>query len=288
MAVMTGQMPLPLRPEGASPLGEAACLTVDEAGGAVFVWGTLWWSWQTGDEAGRRVAAVQLARAKVATRRDIAAAFGTSRETLWRWEQTYEEQGVAGLVPAKPGPKGAWKLTDDIVEKIVALDARGLTQAAIAGQVGVSSFSVRQVLRDRAAGTDRSPQGDTDTEEDGLPVVPDPAPRTDERQAARFGQLVEAPPMFTQGRQLPLAGLWLALPTLETTGLLQVAEQTYGSLRNGFYGLKSLLLTLVLLALLREPRAEGATRVVPADLGRILALDRAPEVGTIRRRGVSR
>jgi hypothetical protein len=44
------------------------------------------------------------------------------------------------------------------------------------------------------------------------------------------------------------------------------------------------LLTLVLLALLREPRAEGATRVVPADLGRILALDRAPEVSTIRRR----
>ena len=43
-----------------------------------------------------------------------------------------------------------------------------------------------------------------------------------------------------------------------------------------------MLLTLVLLALLREPRAEGATRIVPADLGRILALDRAPEVSTIR------
>ena len=76
----------------------------------------------------------------------------------------------------------------------------------------------------------------------------------------------------------------LALPTLEATGLLQVAEATYGRLRNGFYGLRSVLLTLVLLALLREPRAEGATRIVPADLGRILALDRAPEVSTIRRK----
>ena len=36
--------------------------------------------------------------------------------------------------------------------------------------------------------------------------------------------------------------------------------------------------------LLREPRAEGATRIVPADLGRILALDQAPEVSTIRPR----
>ena len=41
---------------------------------------------------------------------------------------------------------------------------------------------------------------------------------------------------------------------------------------------------LVFLALLREPRAEGATRVPPAALGRVLGLDRAPEVKTIRRK----
>jgi hypothetical protein len=50
---MTAQMPLPLRPDGAIAIGEAECLTVDEAGGvgAVWVWGTLWWSWQAGDQA---------------------------------------------------------------------------------------------------------------------------------------------------------------------------------------------------------------------------------------------
>ena len=277
---MSAQVPLPLQPQGAVPIGDAACVTADEAGGAVWLWGTLWWQWQAGDEAGRRLAAVQLAKAKVAPRTEIAAAFATTTVTLWRWEQTYDERGVAGLVPAKPGPKGAWKLTDDIVEKIVALDAQGHTQVAIAEQVGVSRFSVRRVLAD--VGT--AQPTDVDTEEDDLPVVPVPAPRTDERQAARFGQLVEATPQFTQGRQLPLAGLLLALPTLETTGLLQSADEVYGRLTNGFYGLRSVLLTLVLLALLREPRAEGATRVVPADLGRILALDRAPEVSTIRRR----
>ena len=37
-------------------------------------------------------------------------------------------------------------------------------------------------------------------------------------------------------------------------------------------------------ALLGEARAEGATRIVPADLGRVLGLDRAPEVKTIRRK----
>jgi len=37
----------------------------------------------------------------------------------------------------------------------------------------------------------------------------------------------------------------------------------YGRLRNGFYGLETMLVLLMFLALLREPRAEDATRVPP-------------------------
>jgi hypothetical protein len=284
MAGMSAQVPLPLTPQGAVSIGEAACLTVDSDGGAVWVWGTLWWSWQADDEAGRRLAVVQLAAAKVAKRVEIAAAFKVTPETVWRWCRDYQQAGIAGLVPAKPGPKGAWKLTGELIERIVALDAQGLTQAQVAEQAGVSSFSVRQVLRERSRPATAEVSVSEPQSEKGLPVVPAPAPRSAERQAARYGQLIEAAPQVTEGRQLPLAGLLLALPTLEATGLLEVAGKTYGKLQNGFYGLRSVLLTLVLLALLREPRAEGATRIVPGDLGRILALDRAPEVSTIRRR----
>ena len=45
-----------------------------------------------------------------------------------------------------------------------------------------------------------------------------------------------------------------------------------------------MLIVLVFLALLREARAEGATRIPPDALGRVLGLDRAPEVKTIRRK----
>jgi hypothetical protein len=90
--------------------------------------------------------------------------------------------------------------------------------------------------------------------------------------------------VFTPGARYPLAGLLLALPPLEDTGLLDAARQVYGQLKNGFYGLTATLLTVVFLALAGEPRAEGATRVPPAALGRVLGLDRAPEVKTIRRK----
>jgi len=80
-----------------------------------------------------------------------------------------------------------------------------------------------------------------------------------------------------------LAGLLLAIPALETTGLLSCAATVFGSLRNGFYGLDTMLVEGVLRALAGEPRAEGATRIDPHALGRILGLDRGPEVKTIRR-----
>ncbi len=105
---------------------------------------------------------------------------------------------------------------------------------------------------------------------------PDTMPRDGERAAARWGLLGEAAaPVFTPGARYPLAGLLLALPALEATGLLGCARVVYGRLRDGFYGLDATLLTLVFLALLGEPRAEGATRVPPAALGRVLGLDRA-------------
>ena len=116
-------------------------------------------------------------------------------------------------------------------------------------------------------------------------MLPDPVARDAERALARFGLLGEgAAPVFTPGARYPLAGLLLALPALEGTGLLECARATYGRVRNGFYGLEVMLVVLVFLALLREPRAEGATRVSPAALGRVLGLDRAPEVKTIRRK----
>ena len=91
-------------------------------------------------------------------------------------------------------------------------------------------------------------------------------------------------PVFAPGARYPLAGLLPTLPALEGTGLLEAARQVCGRLRHGHYWLAATLLTLVFLALAGEPRAEGATRVPPAALGRVPVLDRAPEVETIRRK----
>ena len=298
MAGMLTQLPLPLLPAGAAEIAPGVGLvTGDDGGGLVSVHGLATFAWDGGDEAGRRLAAVQLVRLRAASQAQAAAAFGVDPVTVWRWDQALAAGGVAGLVPARRGPKGASKLTPQLAARIRDLDAVGVTLGEIAAATGVSTFSVRNALGRVASGgrpgagaaeDSAGPGADSD---DGagqgavVPVLPDPVPRDGERALARWGLLGEgAVPVFTPGARYPLAGLLLAVPALEDTGLLNAARQVYGRLRDGFYGLTATLLTLVFLALAGEPRAEGATRVPPGALGRVLGLDRAPEVKTIRRK----
>jgi transposase-like protein len=279
----------------------------------VFVAGMATFAFDAGDEVGRRLAAVQLVTTDIASAVAVADGFGVSVETLWRWRRRFEVHGVGGLMAAKTGPKGPHKLTEAIIRRVRELDKQGLSLAAIGTAVGIGTSTVRVALGrvTAAAGGQATPipasddpnpveavnrDGDGDevvgagaggagSDQPGaaLAVLPMPAARTLERALARTGELIEAPVVLTEGPHLPLAGLLLILPALAVTGLITAFEQTYGRLRNGFYGLRATLLMVLFLALLRDPRAEGATRIRPADLGRLLGLDRAPEVKTLRR-----
>jgi transposase len=117
-----------------------------------------------------------------------------------------------------------------------------------------------------------------------VPVLADPVDRAGERALARFGLIPYAPPVFTPCARAPLAGLLLGLPALAGTGLLECAHTVYGELPHGFYSLDTMLCESVFRALLGEARAQGAARIDPPALGRVLGLDRAPEVKTIRRK----
>ena len=61
------------------------------------------------------------------------------------------------------------------------------------------------------------------------------------------------------------------------------ARKLYGEIGPAFYGLRTTLVTLLLMALLRIKRPEQLKERDPAAFGRLLGLDRAPEVKTLRR-----
>ena len=76
MARMLSQLPLPLLPAGAAEIAPGVGLLAGEGGGLVTVHGLAAFAWDAGDEAGRRLAAVQLVRLRAASQGQVAEAFG--------------------------------------------------------------------------------------------------------------------------------------------------------------------------------------------------------------------
>ncbi len=137
---------LPLVPVQSRSVGPSAALLEDAVGGVVFVFGMLTFVYAAGDDLARRLAAVQLARMKIATKGEVASAFAVTTTTLARWCAIYAAAGVEGLATERTGPKGPTKLTPALRVQIVELDGRGLSLAKIAAATGVSTATVRVAL----------------------------------------------------------------------------------------------------------------------------------------------
>lgn len=112
----------------------------------------------------------------------------------------------------------------------------------------------------------------------------DPTDRGGDRLLARLGLLDDAPPLFGSAHAVPHAGVLLAVPALLRSGIFECAQQIYGSLGPAFFGLRTTFLTLLFMALWRIKRPEALKEHSPTDLGRVLGVDRAPEVKTLRRK----
>jgi len=124
------------------------------------------------------------------------------------------------------------------------------------------------------------------TARDPLPVSldSDPHNRAVDRVLACLGLLDDAAPLFAPATQVPGVGSLLAIPALVESGVFEIAKEIYGSIGPSFYGLRTTLVTLLLMALLRIKRPEGLKEHSPGALGCVVGLDRLPEVKTLRRK----
>jgi predicted nucleic acid-binding Zn-ribbon protein len=104
-----------------------------------------------------------------------------------------------------------------------------------------------------------------------------------DRMAASVGELTAVEPAFQAVSDVPNGGVLLALPALLAVGLLHQAQK-YFQLPKGYYGLESLFLMLAFLALARLPSLERLRYCAPGEWGKLLGLDRIPEVRTVRKK----
>ncbi len=251
------------------------------------------------DRMAQAHAMVSLVEQGWADQLEVARAFNQSARTVRRQQRRFEDGGLAALGCSNGYPPGRARVPAVRQELVHKLKANGHSNCAIARRLGVSEAAVRKLLR-RLGWKDSSTQSQFSLEpmQNSNPNLSalaspatslrsadtNPADRRGDRLLAYLGLLDDAAPLFGSGTGIPRAGVLLALPALLAGGVLECAHQIYGSLGPAFYGLRTSLLTLRLMALWRIKRPEGLKEHSPQDLGRVLGLDRAPEVKTLRRK----
>ena len=289
-------------PEGLRVINDRCLLRTQDGHRVVIVSGIILAQYAVTDRMAEAHAMISLVEQGWADQTDVARVFGYAARTVRRQQRRFDEGGLAALGRKGGYPRGRARLATCRIERVQQLRAAGNSYRQIARFRGVSAKAIRKLLRRSGWKEPALMQPDlclrsakpgdpnlsafcsTPKEAPLTSHDTDPSNRGIDRLLARLGLLEDAPPLFGAARAVPRAGVLLALPVLVTSGVFECAQRIYGSLGPAFYGLRTSLLTLLLMALWRIKRPEGLKEYSPQDLGRVLGLDRAPEVKTLRRK----
>ena len=220
--------------------------------------------------AGKRLRTIEMLKSQGMSNRAIAHRLGVS------------EKAIRKLVgPSKPTERA------QLAFAAITTAAAGkppTTRVPSAKSTGDAADCTTPSAEDRAGERDPITVPADDGEVVPMSLDRDASDRTFDRQLAHLGLLDDAAPLFREGSSVPGVGVLFALPCLVESGLFRISRKLYGEIGPAFYGLRTTLLTLLLMALLRIKRPEHLKERDPAAFGRLLGLDRAPEVKTLRRR----
>jgi transposase-like protein len=243
------------------------------------------------DVASFRMITAQFVVSGHAKQAQIARAFGVAKISVKRAVKRYREQGPKGFYAPKK-TRGAAVLTAGVLDQAQRLLDEGVPTADVADQLGVKRDTLAKAVRAGRLHARAKPEGGTaallittsksertsrDSEAPmGMGAINVPA-----RLAASVGALEAVAPQFVPALDVPYGGVLFALPALLALGLVD-STPGFLELPKGYYGLDSLMILLAFMALARLNAMEQLRYCAPGEWGKLLGLDRAPEVRTLR------
>ena len=295
---MFRQSLIPGFPEGAQRIGES--LSILERDGQViyFVGGDNYFSHPQGDIKSRRFVLASLMENSHVRAVDLEGPpLLLPHRTLMNWTAQYRRQGSVSFFRNPRAAKPA-VMSTQMSAQCAKLLAEGLRPAEVARRAGINESTLRKALKRQAvpelpkapdcavapdggqvAGSTKSARSRDDAAAaDGMGVA---CTRADERIAAAVGLSQCASTRFEPGQDVQMAGVLSGLPALCANGLLSGLGR-HLHLAAGFYSALHILLVLGFMALGRIRRPEGLRHLPPGEFGKVVGLDRVPEVRTLR------
>jgi hypothetical protein len=291
---MYKQSPLPGFPDGAQRIG--AWLSILEKDGLVtyFLGGDNYFSHPTGDRKSERFALTSLMENGHVRACDLEKPpLSLPHRTLMHWKSRCRNEGPASFFRNIEGPRPPI-MTPEKSAECARLLADGRRPSEVARLAGINESTLRKALKRQGVphlaknaaagepkdiGASKSERSRADAE--AAAGMGTACTRADERVAAAMGLAGCATARFEAGQDVQMAGLLTGLPALCANGLLTGLGK-HLNLPKGFYSALHILLTLGFMALGRIRRPEGLRHLPPGELGKVIGLDRVPEVRTLR------
>ena len=232
---------------------------------------------------------------------DIVRAFGVSKNSVIRSVNAYRTGGVEAFY-APRATRGASVMTPEVMAQAQQLLGAGWSPREVAEQLGLKLDTLRKAIQQgRLTEPVRLQPGESAPENAPVPQPPiatdkstraveDAAAemgtactRPDERVLAAFGLLDGASTRFETCRDVSFGGVLCALPALAENGLFRHIHDCLAKLR-GYYSTLHVIVLLAYMALCRIKAVEQLQYQPPGELGKLLGLDRVPEVRCLRRK----
>ena len=286
---------LPGFPEGSEQISYSLRILRKDGKVTYFLDSDSYFSHAEGDKSSERFALTNLIiNGHVRPSELERAPFCLAHRTLMNWTKQYREKGPGSFFKTKPDQRKPRIMTDDKVTECTALLAAGHYPAEVARLAGIGESTLRkaiarqQVLQPEVSVSQsqsepplstKSERSRTDAQAaDGIGTA---CTRADERIVAAMGLAQSAVSRFELCSDVSMGGLLAGLPSLCANGILSGIGK-HLNLPKGFYSCLHILLTLGFMALARIRRPEGLRHIPPGEFGKVIGLDRVPEVRTLR------
>lgn len=293
---------LPLRPAGTIEINEVISVQLDESQWIYYQGAYPIFQHPASDTRSFRMFTSQLCFHGNCKQVDIISSFHVSKNSVLRNVAKYEREGVEGFYRERKG-RGPTVMTEEVKCRAEELLRAGKTRRQTAVELGVEYDTLHKAIArgdvadgkrvdagreakggnepDQGSGvtTDRSRRSQDDAaagERMGIGCT-----REGERVLAAIGELpTGAPARFEQCHDVAYGGLLCALPALSENGLFRHLEVM--PVLSGYYTAFHVILLLAYMALGRIRAVEGLQYESPGELGKLLGLDRIPEVRCLR------
>ncbi|PIZ23949.1 MAG: hypothetical protein COY49_00625 [Comamonadaceae bacterium CG_4_10_14_0_8_um_filter_57_29] len=298
---MHKQLFIPGFPDGAQRIGEVVSIVEKDGWVTYFVGGDDYFTHPAEDLRSKRFILTSLMENSHLKAADLSGPpLLIPYRTLMNWKSQFRKDGPPSFFAVHDSAKTVI-MTPEKSLQCATLLAQGMRVSVVARQTEIQESTLRKAIKrgiiakhtlERTdamqAKNDEPEHASTKSERSridaqagsGIGVA---CTRADERIDAALGLATYANTRFEHVTDVPMAGLLTGLPALCANGLLSGVGK-HLSLPKGYYSALHILLLLGFMALGRIRRPEGLRSIPPGEFGKVVGLDRVPEVRTVRQK----